>query len=200
MKGPRNGIQSVEQRGCRGVQQFISDAEDALASHRRQVLPLALLDNLLQRNAISCAAPGRQDHIGLRGRDFLRRRRFARCTDELAARGLHQMLEPPALSGIACPPVRAAYKIATGVRLSKPLLYNCHVLTEEDKQWIDRRLEEERQWVVERIEKLETTLLTEFHKWASPIDLRQRTHAAALRALDAEVESLSDRLKNLEGR
>jgi hypothetical protein len=74
------------------------------------------------------------------------------------------------------------------------------VLNDEDKQWIDRRLEEERQWVVERIEKLETTLLTEFHKWASPIDLRQRTHAAALRALDAEVESLSDRLKNLEGR
>jgi hypothetical protein len=51
------------------------------------------------------------------------------------------------------------------------------VLTEEDKQWIDKtvasRLEEERQWVVERIEKLETTVLTEFHKWASPIDLRQ---------------------------
>jgi len=74
------------------------------------------------------------------------------------------------------------------------------VLTDEDKQWINQRLEVERQWVVERIEKLETTLLTEFHKWASPIDLRQRTHAAALRALDAEVESLSDRLKNLEGR
>lgn len=84
------------------------------------------------------------------------------------------------------------------------MLYNWRVLTDEDKQWIDKtiasRLEEERQWVVERIEKLETTLLTEFHKWASPIDLRQRTHAAALRALDAEVESLSDRLKHLEGR
>ncbi len=84
------------------------------------------------------------------------------------------------------------------------MLYNWRVLTDEDKQWIDKtiasRIEEERQWVVERIEKLETTLLTEFHKWASPIDLRQRTHAAALRALDAEVESLSDRLKHLEGR
>jgi len=101
-------------------------------------------------------------------------------------------------------PIRAAYKIAIGVGLSKPLLYNWRVLTDEDKQWIDKtvasRLEEERQWVVERIEKLETTLLTEFHKWASPIELRQRTHAAALRALDEEVESLSDRLKNIEGR
>ncbi len=70
-----------------------------------------------------------------------------------------------------------------------PLPYNWYVLTEEDKQWIS-----------ERLEKVETTLLTEFHKWASPVELRSRSHAAALRALDAEVESLSDRLKNLEGR
>ncbi len=69
------------------------------------------------------------------------------------------------------------------------LPYNWHVLTDEDKQWIS-----------ERLEKVETTLLTEFHKWASPVELRQRSHAAALRALDAEVESVSDRLKNLEGR
>ncbi|MFZ1005500.1 MAG: hypothetical protein WAN65_01605 [Candidatus Sulfotelmatobacter sp.] len=63
------------------------------------------------------------------------------------------------------------------------------MLTDEDKQWIRGQLE-----------KVETTLLTEFHKWASPVELRQKSHAAALRALDAEVESLSDRLKNLEGR
>jgi hypothetical protein len=63
------------------------------------------------------------------------------------------------------------------------------VLTDEDKQWIK-----------EQLEKVETILLTEFHKWASPVELRQRSHAAALRALDAEVESLSDRLKNLESR
>jgi hypothetical protein len=67
--------------------------------------------------------------------------------------------------------------------------YNQDVLTEEDKQWISQRLE-----------KVETTLLTEFHKWASPVELRQKSHAAAIRALDTEVEALSDRLKNLEGR
>ena len=67
--------------------------------------------------------------------------------------------------------------------------YNRRVLTDEDKQWIRQELE-----------KVETTLLTEFHKWASPVELRQRSHAAALRALDGEVESPSDRLKNLEGR
>jgi hypothetical protein len=74
-------------------------------------------------------------------------------------------------------------------RLAAQLPYNPGMLTDDDKQWISQRLE-----------KVETTLLTEFHKWASPVELRQRSHAAALRALDAEVESLSDRLKNLEGR
>jgi hypothetical protein len=74
-------------------------------------------------------------------------------------------------------------------RVTPSLSYNWPVLTDEDKQWITGQLE-----------KVETTLLTEFHKWASPVELRQRSHAAALRALDAEVESLSDRLKNLEGR
>ena len=63
------------------------------------------------------------------------------------------------------------------------------MLTEEDKQWISQRLE-----------KVETALLTEFHKWASPVELRQKSHAAAIRALDTEVEAISDRLKNLEGR
>jgi hypothetical protein len=73
--------------------------------------------------------------------------------------------------------------------LRQRLSYNWPVLTDEDKQWIK-----------EQLEKVETTLLTEFHKWASPVELRQRSHAAALRALDTEVEALSDRLKNLEGR
>jgi hypothetical protein len=50
-----------------------------------------------------------------------------------------------------------------------------------------------------RIEHVETTLLTEFHKWASPTEARIRTHSATLRALDLEMEHLDDRLKKLEG-
>jgi hypothetical protein len=50
-----------------------------------------------------------------------------------------------------------------------------YILTEDDKQWIRTQLE-----------SVETTLLTEFHKWASPVEMRQKSHAAALRALDAE--------------
>lgn len=60
-------------------------------------------------------------------------------------------------------------------------------LTDEDKKWID-----------ERLFALETKILTAFHKWASPLEMRQRSHSAALRALDVEQESLTDRVKSLE--
>jgi hypothetical protein len=78
------------------------------------------------------------------------------------------------------------------------------VLTEEDKQWISKGFEKLRTEVEigfsERLEKVETTVLTEFHNSTSPEGLRRRSRAAVLRALDAEVQFLSDRLKNLEGR
>jgi chromosome segregation ATPase len=68
---------------------------------------------------------------------------------------------------------------------------------------IDRRFEEIDQrfeQLEQRIEKVETTLLTEFHKWASPTEARLRTHTAALRALDLEHEALDERVTKLEGR
>jgi hypothetical protein len=63
------------------------------------------------------------------------------------------------------------------------------MLTEDDKAWMDARLE-----------KVETTLLTEFHKWASPVEARQRSHSAAMRAFDLELEAVSDRVKKIEGK
>ena len=63
-----------------------------------------------------------------------------------------------------------------------------------------QQIKGELQQVRGEIERVETSLLTEFHKWASPVEMRQRSHAAAIKALDVEMESMSDRLKNLEGR
>jgi hypothetical protein len=51
-----------------------------------------------------------------------------------------------------------------------------------------------------RIEETETKLLTEFRRWASPNEARQRTHSAAIRAIDAELEYISDRVSKLEGK
>jgi hypothetical protein len=50
-----------------------------------------------------------------------------------------------------------------------------------------------------KIEKAETNLLTEFQKWASPMEARVRAHTAVLRALDLEMEALSNRVEKLEG-
>ena len=55
-------------------------------------------------------------------------------------------------------------------------------------------------YVNERCEQVETKLLTEFHKWASPAEARHRTISAALRAIDLEMEAIDDRVKKLEGR
>ena len=52
----------------------------------------------------------------------------------------------------------------------------------------------------ERCEQVETKLLTEFYKWASPAEARHRTISAALRAIDLEMEAIDDRVKKLEGR
>ena len=79
-------------------------------------------------------------------------------------------------------------------------------LTDEDKKWIleqlreqlTERLAEQRTQLEERIERVETSLLTEFHKWASPVEARQRSHSAALRAFDEELESLSERVQKIE--
>ena len=50
------------------------------------------------------------------------------------------------------------------------------------------------------LERVETSLLTEFHKWASPAEARARTHTAAIRAIDLELEAITERVQKLENR
>ena len=71
-------------------------------------------------------------------------------------------------------------------------------LDDEDKPWIKGELADLTTRFDAKIGHMETTLLTEFHKWASPQDPRIRTHAATLRALDLEMEALADRVTELE--
>jgi hypothetical protein len=70
--------------------------------------------------------------------------------------------------------------------------------TREDLERFATREDLERFATREDLERTETRLLTEFHKWASPIEARLRTHTAALRAVDLELEAVSDRVKKLE--
>jgi hypothetical protein len=47
-------------------------------------------------------------------------------------------------------------------------------LDDDDKQWIKGLLTEQSALFAERLHDMETNLLTEFHKWASPFEARQR--------------------------
>lgn len=58
--------------------------------------------------------------------------------------------------------------------------------------------DEDKQWINERLERVETNLLTAFHTWASPSEARQRAHANTIHALSLEVDALKDRLDKLE--
>ncbi len=51
-----------------------------------------------------------------------------------------------------------------------------------------------------KIEKVETTLLSEFHKWASPLESRLPTHRSWFQEVDAEMVLLKARLTKLETR
>ena len=66
-------------------------------------------------------------------------------------------------------------------------------LTAEDKQWVTELL-------VGRLEKLETRLLTEFHKFAEANDLRVRSHGQAIHALELEMNVLENRVRKIEER
>ena len=60
------------------------------------------------------------------------------------------------------------------------------------------RIGETEQPLLARIEKTETAFLAEFHKWASPVEMRQRTRAAVRRVTEVETEALTGRVKKLE--
>ena len=78
------------------------------------------------------------------------------------------------------------------------------MLTADDKKWItdeiSRQISGSEERIGARMEKIETALLTEFHKWASPVITRLRSHSDALRTMDLELEALQGRVDKLEGK
>jgi ubiquinone biosynthesis protein UbiJ len=65
---------------------------------------------------------------------------------------------------------------------------------------MEQRIEAAETRMADRIELAETRLLTEFHKWASPMEARHRAHSATLRAIHLELEALGERVDKLEGK
>ena len=71
------------------------------------------------------------------------------------------------------------------------------MLTDDDKKWIADQISASEERMGTRMEKIETALLTEFHKWASPVVTRLRSHSDAMRTLDLEMEALQGRVDKL---
>lgn len=63
---------------------------------------------------------------------------------------------------------------------------------------LQSRIDVLRQEFDEKLERMETKLLTAFHKWASPTELRLSSHSTAMRAIDLELENLRERIRRLE--
>jgi len=74
------------------------------------------------------------------------------------------------------------------------------MLTDDDKKWIATQIAASEERMGARMERIETALLTEFHKWASPVVTRLRSHSDAMRTLDLEIEALQSRVDKLEKR
>ncbi len=70
--------------------------------------------------------------------------------------------------------------------------------TKEDLERFATKEDLERFATKEDLERVETRLLTEFHKWASPMDSRVRSHTAVIQALDQELEYWKQRVEKLE--
>jgi hypothetical protein len=71
-------------------------------------------------------------------------------------------------------------------------------MDQELKRYLDTKFAEMGANSKRDLERVETALLTEFHKWASPAEARARTHTAAIRAIDLEMEALTERVQKLE--
>jgi hypothetical protein len=73
-------------------------------------------------------------------------------------------------------------------------------MDQELQQYLERKFAEQDAKFNRDLERVETALLTEFHKWASPAEARTKSHTATLRAIDLEMEVLTERVQKLENR
>ena len=60
--------------------------------------------------------------------------------------------------------------------------------------------DQDKQWVNEQLKRIETRVLTEFHKYASPTGKRISGLIQAMSAHDEQIGDLEDRVRKLENR
>ncbi len=110
MQRPRNSTQPIDQIAGWRVQQFVVDTEDATVANRRQILPLALLNDFLQRHAITRSAPGGNHDFGPRLSDRFERRGLTGLAEKSSARGFDQFRHPRLRSNQRLAPLFAEHQ------------------------------------------------------------------------------------------
>ena len=69
-------------------------------------------------------------------------------------------------------------------------------MTPQDREWLQGQLDSLEQRLSEKIIDTETKLLTAFHKWASPTDIKLRS----IPPLEERLQLLEERVRDLEMR
>ena len=104
MNRERQRMQTLKQ--CRGgsVQKFVANAKDPARQRRARPLPAPLRHDLLQRDAISRAAPRCYDHLRIEPPNVFGRHLATGSAHELPSCGLDEFRDPwSATQSAACP-------------------------------------------------------------------------------------------------
>ena len=71
MDGAGQRVKSLQKGGRGSIQKLVRDTEDAAGAYRAQRLPLPLFHHASKRNPVSGAAPGKDEHVRIKGSDRL---------------------------------------------------------------------------------------------------------------------------------
>ncbi len=78
---------AFEERVGGGVEELVGDAEDPAVADGFEGLPVALLDDAIEGDAVPCSAPGEEEDVGVGGGDVFRGGVGAGCAEIAAAGG-----------------------------------------------------------------------------------------------------------------
>ena len=91
---PASALEPLQQVGGRSIQKLIRYAEDAASLRRPQRLPLPLFDHTSERNPIAGPAPGKDQHVRIKGGHRCSIGCRTGCAQKAATGGGNQLCHP----------------------------------------------------------------------------------------------------------
>ena len=94
MGGCGNAGQALQKGVGRGVEELVGAAEDSALTDGFEGLPVALLDDAAEGDAIPCSAPGEEKDVRVGGGDLFGGGMRAGCAEIVAAGGFDEFGDP----------------------------------------------------------------------------------------------------------